>query len=328
MSISASQTPVFTLVVDNASIVTGAVVDKATKAPVANAEVKLTANDADVIYAATTDAEGKFNVSVIQANHNFTVSVAAEDYTTAENAATVSANFASPLDLGTIEIEKADADEATEATITIDAAIGYASFYDSKHAVKVPAGVTAYVFTENDNNELGLVEYAEALSWDGLGYDGVIPAGKAVVLKGAGEVVLEYATTELTAEDGANYLLGTDEDQLITENLGGVPCRYYALTLNAENDPESVGFYWMNETGAPFVNKAHKAYLVLPLVNPDATPLNAKKAYLFKGDATAIKNANAAANSEVAPMFNVAGQRVNKDVKGIVIKNGKKMLVK
>ena len=322
---SASQTPVFTLVVDNASIVTGAVVDKATKAPVANAEVKLTANDADVIYAATTDAEGKFNVSVIQANHNFTVSVAAEDYTTAENAATVSANFASPLDLGTIELEQADA--ATETTITIDAAIGYASFYDSKHAVKVPAGVTAYVFTETADGDYGLVEYAEALSIDALKYDGVIPAGKAVVLKGAGDVVLEYGTTELTAEDGASWLLGTDEDEMITENFGGLPCLYYALTLNADSDPNSVGFYWMNETGAPFVNKAHKAYLAIPQVNPGIGAY-AKKAYLFKGDATAIKNANASANSTAAPMFNVAGQRVSKDVKGIVIKNGKKMLVK
>ncbi|MCQ2255699.1 MAG: carboxypeptidase regulatory-like domain-containing protein [Bacteroidaceae bacterium] len=278
------------------------------------------AKSGNVIYTATTDAEGKYSMEIMQPTLEYVVTVSAEGYESfVSEAMTIAENTTLDTDLQV----------ATPATVTvsINPEIGYATFYDSKHAVKIPEGVTAYVFTQKEDGNLGLVEYAEALSWDALEYDGVIPAGKAVVLKGAGEVVLECASTDLTAEDGASYLLGTDEDEMITENFGGLPCLYYALTLNAENDPESVGFYWMNETGAPFVNKAHKAYLVIPQVNPGIDAY-AKKAYLFKGDATAIQNANASANSAVAPMFNIAGQRVNENAKGIVIKNGRKYIIK
>lgn len=323
---SASQTPVFTLVVDNASIVTGTVVNKDTQAPIANAEVKLTANDgADIAYTATTDAEGKFEVSVIQASHSFTASVSAEGYKAVENAGSISADFESPFNLGTIELEA-----LTGAVVNINSAIGYATFYDSKHAVKIPAGVKAYFFSQLLGMESPeLLEY-EAYYEEYMGepYEGVIPAGEPIVLQGAGDVVLEYATTELEtmADYGMNFLAGTDEDALTT-NVYGVDCYYYALTLNEENEPESVGFYWMNDTGSAFTNKAHKAYLAIPKKMFDTDDV--KKAFRFiDDDATAIKNVNTSADSAVNATFNLAGQRVNKNAKGIVIINGKKVLKK
>ena len=83
----------------------------------------------------------------------------------------------------------------------------------------------------------------------------------------------------------------------------------------------------MDEEGAAFTNKAHEAYLALP--KEMFEPGNTKSAYLFNGETvTAIKNANSSADSAVAPMFNLAGQRVNKNAKGILIKNGKKFMVK
>lgn len=323
-AISASQTPIFTFVVDNASIVTGTVVNKDTQAPIANAEVKLTANDgADIVYTATTDAEGKFEVSVIQASHSFTASVSAEGYNAVENAGSISADFESPLDLGTIELEALQG-----AVVNINSTIGYATFYDSEHAVKIPAGVKAYFFSQLYGMERpALLEY-EAYYEECMGepYEGVVPAGEPIVLQGAGDVVLEYATTELEtmADFGVNYLAGTDEDALTT-NVYGVDCYYYALTLNKQSDPESVGFYWMNETGSAFTNKAHKAYLAIP---KDMFESDAKSAFLFNGeDVTAIKNVNSNSNDGKL-MFNIAGQRVNNSAKGIIIKNGKKVLVK
>ena len=42
-----------------------------------------------------------------------------------------------------------------------------------------------------------------------------------------------------------------------------------------------------------------------------------------------VSNSNSnSSNSENAPMYNLSGQRVGKNYKGIVIKNGKKMIVK
>lgn len=320
-----SQTPVFTFVVDNASIVTGTVVNKDTQAPIANAEVKLTANDgADIVYTATTDAEGKFSVSVIQASHSFTASVSAEGYKAVENAGSISADFDSPFDLGTIELEA-----LTGAVVNINSAIGYATFYDSKHAVKIPAGVKAYFFCQLYGMERPSILEYEAYYEEYMGepYEGVIPAGEPIVLQGAGDVVLEYTTTELEtmADYGLNYLAGTDEDALTT-NVYGVDCYYYALTLNEDNDPESVGFYWMDEEGSAFTNKAHEAYLAIPKEMFELG--DAKSAFLFNGEsATTIKNVNSE-SSNGKLMFNLAGQRVNKSAKGIIIKNGKKFIVK
>ncbi|MCQ2255981.1 MAG: carboxypeptidase-like regulatory domain-containing protein [Bacteroidaceae bacterium] len=331
---SPSQTPIFTFVVDNASIVTGTVVDKDSKTPVADAEVKLTAADADIIYTATTDAEGKFNVSVIQANHNFKVSASADDYKTVENVASVNANFASPLNIGTIELEQLPA-----ATITINPTIGYATFYNSKHAVKIPEDVTPYVFglniSEEKGYEMGLIAYADYLEEIDETYNNVIPAGEAVVLEGAGDVTLEYTTSTLSLCDN-NWLFGFDTEKTTTLHEYWAEMEYtedesyfYALSLNADKDPASVGFYWVNDNGTPFKSAAHKAYLSIPSAafSEFAGVEVQVKGIPFNKGANAIKNVNTSANSEAA-MFNLAGQRVNKYAKGIVIKNGKKMLVK
>ncbi|MCQ2243271.1 MAG: carboxypeptidase-like regulatory domain-containing protein [Bacteroidaceae bacterium] len=330
---SAALTPVFTLVVDNASIVTGAVVNKDTQAPIANAEVKLTANDgADIVYTATTDAEGKFSVSVIQASHSFTASVSAEGYKAVENAGSISADFDSPFDLGTIELEIA----VEGALVNVDPVIGYATFYDSEHAVNVPAGVEAYVFTQLlDMTMPGLVEYSKFAEACGEEYEGVIPAGEPIVLKGSGDVVLEYAEApdfDSFAEMGANFLAGTDTDVTTPAPVWAEDYYeadefyYYALSLNEKNEPESVGFYWVDEEGSAFTNKAHEAYLAIP--KEMFEPGDAKSAFLFNGEsATAIKNVNRE-SSNAKLMFNLAGQRVNKSAKGIIIKNGKKFMVK
>ena len=41
---------------------------------------------------------------------------------------------------------------------------------------------------------------------------------------------------------------------------------------------------------------------------------------------TGISNIEAAANDKNAPIYNLAGQRVGKDYKGVVIKNGQKYI--
>ena len=328
---NASQTPVFTLVVDNAIIVTGTVVNKATNNPIANAELKLTANNADIVYTAKSDAEGKFNLSVIQANHDFTVSVSAEGYKTIQE--TVPASLlTSALELGIIPLEL----DVEGAVVSIKPNIGYATFYDSEHAVKIPAGVEAYIFSQlMDMAMPGLVEYSEFVDECGEKYEGVVPAGEPIVLKGSGDVVLEYAEApefDNYAEMGANLLAGTDIETTTPAPVWAEDIYeadefyYYALTLNKQSDPESVGFYWMNKTGSTFTNKAHKAYLALPI---EMFATDAKQVFLFNDDAaTAIKNVNTSANSAVNGTFNLAGQRVNGNAKGIVIKNGKKFIVK
>lgn len=122
-SSSAEKTPVFTFVVDNASIITGTVVDSATGLPL-EAEVKLVADDADIIYSAAADAAGFFELSVIQADHNFTATISAEGYYSATT--TVEASFVAPLDLGTISLQK----NPSTGISNINAAKGDGAIYD------------------------------------------------------------------------------------------------------------------------------------------------------------------------------------------------------
>ena len=274
----------------------------------------------NVIYTATTDAEGKYTMDIIQSSLEYEVTVTADGYDPfVSKAMTIAENTV------------LDHDFFNGAIVKINPAIGYATFYDSKHAVKIPEGAEAYLFTQfYGMTEPDIVEYSMFAEAMGEYYDGVIPAGEPIVLKSDKNIELEYAAKPAFgnyAETGANFLSGTDEAAMTTapENLdvSDDECYFYALTLNKKKDPKSVGFYWMNATGAPFMNGAHKAYLA---IEKDRFATEAKSAFPFIKDATAIKNVNV--NRNDSQMYNLAGQRVNDNAKGIVIKNGKKFMVK
>ncbi len=289
------------------------------------------AKSGNVIYTATTDAEGKYSMEIMQPTLEYVVTVKAEGY----------ADYVS--EAMTIDENKTfDHDFLSGAVVNINPEIGYATFYDSKHAVKIPEGAEAYIFTQTLEGGLGIVEFGMILESFGAydTYEGVIPAGEPVVIKAAGDVTLKYVSdpeynmynylgtdVKSLSEIGLNRLCGTDEAAMTTApavlESEDDDCYFYALTLNKSKDPKSVGFYWMNETGAAFMNKAHKAYLVIPQYMFET---EAKSAFLFNDDATGIKNVNVNRNDN--KMFNIAGQRVNGNVKGIVIKNGKKFMVK
>lgn len=212
------------------------------------------------------------------------------------------------------------------ATVNISS-VGYATFYDSEHAVKVPAGVTAYVYGMGDEG-LGLVALEDEMTFEGLTYENIIPAGVAVVLEGSGEVVLNYTTSTVLPEDLLNYLLGSDvaTETQAPEGLEASECNFYGLSLDKNNNPQSVGFYWMVEGGLPFMNGAHKAYLAIPKFLSGAD-YSSKKALPFKPVATGIKTVNTSVDGN-GVAYNIVGQRVANNVKGLVIVNGKKLINK
>lgn len=103
---------------------------------------------------------------------------------------------------------------------------------------------------------------------------------------------LQAATTGITA-DGTQYVLAKGED-----GLG-----WYPVT-SGETIP------------------AGKGYLVI------SNPKQAKSFYALNGDVTAIKSISKSVDNENVPVYNLAGQRVGKDYKGVVIVNGKKVIRK
>jgi len=191
-------------------------------------------------------------------------------------------------------------------------AVGYSTLYYGDRALTVPEGVTATTCSVTDG------KLTESKTYDaGM----TIPKGEAVVLKGAAGKYRFAAASTAEEVDVNNKLKGSDSAE---ETTGGT--LYYALTLNKQNDPKSVGFYWMNETGTAFTNGAHKAYLALD--GSLGGGAQAKSSYLFSEVTTGINGAENVAHDAIQEGYNLNGQRVSQGYRGIVIVNGRKYIAK
>lgn len=212
-----------------------------------------------------------------------------------------------------LAIDVADAPAKSDVTLSIDKD-GYATMYYSDRALTVPANATAntYKITKNENGDGDVLSVSET-------YDAgsVIPAGTAVLVKAAeGEYTFTVAATEGEA-DADNVLKGTDE---AAQTEGGTV--YYMFS----DGSKGLGFYWGAANGAAFQNGAHKAYIAYT----PATTAGAKSFLAIdNGSTTGINAISAAENSEKnAALYNLSGQRVDKNYKGIVVKNGRKFINK
>lgn len=97
--------------------------------------------------------------------------------------------------------------------------------------------------------------------------------------------------------------------------------KFYMLAYGDEKlTPSTLGFYWGAADGAAFASRAGSAYLAIP------TSSNVKGFSFSDAEVTGIKNVVNKTNSDV--IYNLMGQRVKANAKGIVIVNGKKMLNK
>ncbi len=193
-------------------------------------------------------------------------------------------------------------------------AVGYATLYYSDRTLKVPAGVTAKTYKVVSG------KLAESKKYEA---GSKIPAGEAVVLKGAAGEYTFLVTSTNEPKDADNMLKGSDEAEMTTDGN-----YYYALQAKSKDGKHGPGFYWMNSTGAAFENGAHKAYMALDEKFAEAQSVgDAKSFYLFDEAMTGISSIGAETDDRTE-MYNLNGQRVDRGYKGFVIKNGKKFLKK
>lgn len=212
-------------------------------------------------------------------------------------------------------LETAPADwtyTTTKAPINVDGkgTTYWSTFYASNNRL-LPEGVTAYAVKSNNDGRAQLVKVAEGGQ--------VIPGGQGYLLSTANEngfclTPSEDAPVEISTE---NLLMGSDE--AMTFNKANY--KYYILGKSGED----VGFYWQKGTrGASVNNAAHKAFLQVP-ASSGAKFLS----FTFGEETTGINGITASdAEQNGTALYNLAGQRVAKGYKGLVIKNGKKYLVK
>lgn len=230
------------------------------------------------------------------------------DYQTITKTVTCSGDNAQRLLLsvgqydGTISIKnvKIEALDVPQETVTISPS-GY-----STYAAYYPV---AY-------SDLGLKAYTVKLNEEKTGIvmnevEGVVPAGVAVLLQGVADT--DYAltktegwqnvTSDLKMSDGT--ITSTDDKNIYgLATVDGQEGFYKASS--AQKIPAKCGYLEVAKT-------AGAAFFSLGDITGNTTGIADVKAETVKAD---------------AQMYNLAGQKVGKGYKGIVIKNGKKMILK
>lgn len=190
----------------------------------------------------------------------------------------------------------------TRTSILNMPASGFATYYTSYPVKFSDLDLEAYTVKLNDDKKT--IEITK--------FDGVVPAGKVVLVKGTGN-----KSYRLTGSDSAGEAFDTDlkvSDGTITSTD---KANVYGLaTVNGQD-----GFYKASgEQKIPakcgyleVAKTAGAAFFSLGDITGNTTGIADVKAETVKAD---------------AQMYNLAGQKVGKGYKGIVIKNGKKMILK
>lgn len=188
-------------------------------------------------------------------------------------------------------------------------AVGYASLYYGTTALVVPEGVKAYTYSGVSDGKLQTGKVYEV--------GAIIPMSTGVVIEAA-EGSYFFAKTDAEGEKVTDNLLkGTDDEELTT---GGDV--YYQLSLNADEEEGSIGFYYGADNGEAFTNGAHKAYL--PLTKSQAANV---LGFRFDGSIeTGIGNVTTDEATTHRAIYDIQGRRVHSLNKGIYIVNSKKII--
>lgn len=216
-------------------------------------------------------------------------------------------------------------EDLSSMNITVSA-VGYTTFYYNRRWV-MPEGMEGYIAYDKYNN--GSYDFIFEKVFEA---GDIVPWNQPLVLKAnAGTYTINFTNDEPTPfvngdedwEFGGSVLTKDLADEYESSNY-----YWYALSLNAENDPASVGFYWMKKEGAAYTSAPFKAYLHISKTH---FPSNAKTAYVF-GDIendvpTSINTAETPLQTSDA-IYDLAGRRVMKADKGIYVVNGRKVVIK
>ena len=196
-----------------------------------------------------------------------------------------------------------------------DVELLYDTEYDEVPVVKSEAKYGTFCAPFDVNVPYGMKAYTVQgvkadTSLDMTAVEGTIPANTPVILEGDGAKSLVAYGVAAPAVAEAGLLTGVYAD---TE----APVGSYVL----QNIDDKVGFYQVAAGQQPTV-KANRAYLTVSVPKAKVFYFTAEDAE----EATGIENVNVNGNVNDGAVYNMAGQKVNKAVKGIYIINGKKVL--
>ena len=208
-------------------------------------------------------------------------------------------------------------EEVTELPVSVNANLGFASFY-APVALKMPEGMTAYVVTGVNDNKAPIAVLAKEGE--------VIPANTGVLLHaGDGNYNLPIANSDEAETVEGNLLHGTIDDQYIvygdyTHYMLGYKNEVAGLYVVAKNlNPAGTK---VETGGTHFKNNGFKSYLTVP----GELGVNALRLFV---ETTEIDEMEAAGNGQQeAYIYDLQGRRVLNPTNGMYIVNGKKVVIK
>ena len=181
-----------------------------------------------------------------------------------------------------------------------------------------PSGYSTYAaYYPVDYSKLDLKAYTVKLNAEKTGIvmnevEGVVPAGVAVLLKGKADT--DYALTKAEGWQNVTSDLKMSDGTITSTDKTAV---YGLATVNGQD-----GFY---KASAGKTIPVKCAYLE---VEKSTSSVKCFSLGDHSGSTTGITSVKNEAAGNNAPMYNLAGQLVDKGYKGIVIKNGKKIVLK
>lgn len=208
-------------------------------------------------------------------------------------------NYNGPIYIKSVKIEALD---VPQETVTISSS-GY-----STYAAYYPV----------DYSKLGLTAYTVKLNAEKTGIvmdevKGVVSAGVPVLLKGMAKTPYRLPKVE-------GWVWAEPSDFKLSDGTATSTAEKTVYGLATVGDKD--GFY---KASAGKTIPAKCAYLV---VETSANPAKFYSLGDHSGSTTGITSVKNEAAGNNAPMYNLAGQLVDKGYKGIVIKNGKKIVLK
>lgn len=172
-------------------------------------------------------------------------------------------------------------------------AAGWASFCANDN-VTFAEGAEAYVCTAVNDTQITLSKVT------------AVPAGTGVFVKGAASSKHLATVTASADVVSTNYIVGCLEDKALTGSEG-------AYVLGVQNG--DAGLYLVNSA---LTVPAGKAYLLCGAKSAKVLSI------AIEDDATSIDIIETANTTATSQTYNILGQKVSGNAKGLVIKNGKK----
>ena len=181
---------------------------------------------------------------------------------------------------------------------------GYKTFYNADLNYEADGSTEVYIAAAPEKGYVSLTK----MEADRV----VIPAGTPVILKTSNTTDYKITLTPTTASSSNDFSANVLK---VAETAGAIDGAYILAYTTADG----LGFY--NYTGSL---DAGDVYLTAAA----GSGSNVRLSIVADGETTGIAGVDAEAGKDTEAIYNMAGQRVDGSYKGIVIKNGKKYMIK